>query len=224
MKPKNLFLAAFAIVAVLCMGASLPEFYFRQVSGEINALTAKATPASGDVLVLEDSAASYAKKKITYANLTSGLGGGGTSVYVGSTSVSNPSFQSDQFAINTSTNIALKSAATVTNLVSSGKVTLTDAATVATDASLGNHFKVTITGTPRTLGNPTNGKDGQRCVWEIIQDGTGSRTITMDTKFAFGTDITGITLSTTASKRDFLTAIYDSTADRWHVVGFVRGY
>ena len=34
-------------------------------TGEINAITSKATPASADVLLIEDSAASYAKKKIT---------------------------------------------------------------------------------------------------------------------------------------------------------------
>ena len=102
--------------------------------------------------------------------------------------------------------------------------TLTDAATIATDASLGNHFRVTLGGN-RTLGNPTNPADGQRATWEVIQDATGSRTLTMDTKFAFGTDIaTPITLTTTASKRDFITAIYNSTADKWYVVGFVRGY
>jgi len=34
-------------------------------TGEINAVASKATPASADVLLIEDSAASYAKKKIT---------------------------------------------------------------------------------------------------------------------------------------------------------------
>ena len=101
--------------------------------------------------------------------------------------------------------------------------TLTDASTVATDASLGNHFRVTLGGN-RTLGNPTNPTNGQRCVWEIIQDGTGSRTITLDTKFALGTDIATVTLTTTASKRDFLGAVYNSTADKWFVIAFVKGY
>lgn len=104
--------------------------------------------------------------------------------------------------------------------------TLTDAATIATDASLGNRFRVTLGGN-RTLGAPTNPTNGQQCVWEIIQDGTGSRTLSLDTGtggFAFGTDIASITLTTTASKRDFLTAIYNSTANKWYVVGFVKGY
>jgi hypothetical protein len=101
--------------------------------------------------------------------------------------------------------------------------TLTDGANIATDASLGNHFRVTLGGN-RTLDNPTNLADGQRIVWEFIQDGTGSRTIALGSKFAFGTDITGVTLTTTASKRDFMTAIYNSTADKLHVVAFVKGY
>ena len=102
-------------------------------------------------------------------------------------------------------------------------VTLTDAATVATDASLGNRFRVTLAGN-RTLGNPTNPTDGQQCVWELIQDATGTRTLALDTQFNLGTDITSTTLSTAASKRDYLTAIYRSGATKWDVVGFVKGY
>jgi hypothetical protein len=101
--------------------------------------------------------------------------------------------------------------------------TLTDAATIATDASLGNHFRVTLAAN-RTLGNPTNPTDAQKATWEVIQDSTGNRTLAMATQFAFGTDITGITLTTNASKRDFITAVYNSTTTKWYVVGFVRGY
>jgi hypothetical protein len=104
-----------------------------------------------------------------------------------------------------------------------GTVTLTDAATIATDASLGNLFRVTLGGN-RTLGNPTNGVDGQKVTWELIQDGTGSRTITLDTKFALGSDIASVTLTTTATKRDFLGAIYNASQDKWYVVSFVKGY
>jgi len=100
---------------------------------------------------------------------------------------------------------------------------LTDAATIATDAATGNYFRVTLGGN-RTLGNPTNTSDGQRVIWELIQDGTGNRTITLDTKFALGTDITAVTLSTAANKRDFIGAIYNSTADKWYVIAFVKGY
>lgn len=102
-------------------------------------------------------------------------------------------------------------------------VALTDAATIATDASLGNHFRVTLGGN-RTLGNPTNPTDGQRILWEIIQDATGSRTLAFDTAFAFGTDITGVTLTTTASKRDFIGAVYNSTASKWYIIAVSKGY
>lgn len=103
---------------------------------------------------------------------------------------------------------------------------LTDAATINTDASQSNRFRVTLGGN-RTLAAPSNPSDGQQCVWEFIQDATGSRTITLDTGtggFAFGTDIVSITLTTTANKRDFMTATYSSALNKWLVLGFLRGY
>lgn len=107
-----------------------------------------------------------------------------------------------------------------------GVVALTDAATIAVDASLGNTFRVTLGGN-RTMGVPTNPTNGQRIMFEIIQDGTGSRTITFSGGaggFSYGTDITGVTLTTTASKRDFVGAVYNSTANTWYIIAFVKGY
>lgn len=118
---------------------------------------------------------------------------------------------------------SVKGSQTNVKAVAPTPVALTDASTIATDASLGNHFRVTLGGN-RTLGNPTNGVDGQKCLWELKQDGTGSRTITLDTKFALGTDITAVTLTTTANKRDFLGAVYHASDDKWHVIAFVKGY
>lgn len=103
-------------------------------------------------------------------------------------------------------------------------VGLTDQATITTDCSLGNKFRVTLAGN-RTLANPTNMTDGQSCIWEFIQDGTGSRTITLGSKFAFGTDLAGpVVLTTGAGKHDFLGAIYNSTSDKWYVLAFTKGY
>lgn len=105
-------------------------------------------------------------------------------------------------------------------------VALTDAATIATNAALGNRFRVTLAGN-RTLGAPTNPTDGQEAIWEFIQDATGSRTITLDTGtggFVLGTDITSVTLTTTASKHDFIGAIYNSTMNKWCVVSVVKGF
>jgi hypothetical protein len=102
-------------------------------------------------------------------------------------------------------------------------VILTDAATIATDASLSNHFRVTLGGN-RTLGAPTNPVDGQKAMWEFIQDGTGSRTISLNAVFAFGTDISSVTLTTTAGARDFMGAVYNASATKWYVIAFVKGY
>lgn len=102
-------------------------------------------------------------------------------------------------------------------------ITLTDAATIATNAARSDNFRVTLGGN-RTLGNPSNPSDGQTITWELIQDATGSRTITLDTAFALGTDITAVVLTTTANKRDFLGARYNATAGKWYVVAFIRGY
>ena len=68
-------------------------------------------------------------------------------------------------------------------------VTLTDAATIAVDLSLGNNFAVTLAGN-RTLGDPTNVTAGQSGVIVVTQDGTGSRTLAYagtKWKFAGGT-------------------------------------
>ncbi len=46
------------------------------VAGEINAITAKSTPVSADLILIEDSAASFAKKKLQIGNLPGGGGGG----------------------------------------------------------------------------------------------------------------------------------------------------
>jgi len=102
-------------------------------------------------------------------------------------------------------------------------VTLTDAATIATDASAGTHFRVTLGGN-RTLGNPTNPTDGQKVMWEFVQDATGSRTITLGSAFAVGTDISSVTLTTISGKRDFMGAVYNGVTSKWYVIAFIKGY
>ena len=81
-------------------------------------------------------------------------------------------------------------------------VALTDAATVAVDMSAGFNFSLTIGGN-RTLGAPSNTKNGQTGAIVITQDGTGSRTLAYHAnwKFAGGTDPT---LSTAAGAVDVL--------------------
>jgi hypothetical protein len=99
---------------------------------------------------------------------------------------------------------------------------LTDAATIATDASLSNLFSVTLT-TSRTLGNPTNPTDGQKVIWRIKQSGSGNCVLTLDTKFRVATDIGTVTLSTGANVTDYIGAIYHSTDDKWDIIAFTKG-
>ena len=81
-------------------------------------------------------------------------------------------------------------------------VSLTDAANISTNLALSNNFQVTLGGN-RTLDNPTNDGISQSGSIFLIQDGTGSRTLSYGTdwKFAGGT---GPTLSTAANAIDRL--------------------
>lgn len=112
--------------------------------------------------------------------------------------------------------------ATVTGRLRQNYDTLTDAATIATDASLGNRFKVTLTA-DRVLGNPTNAVDGQMLFFCIEEDGTGGHSITLDTKFNDPNGyFTGLT--ETADARNYLGVVYDSTDDQFDVLAFSAGY
>jgi len=104
-------------------------------------------------------------------------------------------------------------------------VNLTDAATIATDASQGTTFRVTIAA-DRTLGAPTNPTDGQRGLWVITASG-GNRTLTLATGaggFAFGTDITGPLTATVSGTTDYIGAVYVASANRWRVLAVAKGY
>lgn len=98
-------------------------------------------------------------------------------------------------------------------------VALTDASTVATDASLSNNFTLTIGGN-RTLGNPTNLVAGHVYNWVITQDGTGSRTLAYGSAFKWPGG-TAPVLSTSAGAVDLISAIYDGTR---LVANFNKGY
>lgn len=117
---------------------------------------------------------------------------------------------------------AVKSAARI----AAGAVVLADGATIDLDASQGNHFTVTLGGN-RTLNAPTNPLAGQRITLEIVQDGTGSRTLTLATGaggFRFGDDPSGYTASSAADAIDLIECVYSATADRWLITDVRKGY
>jgi len=88
-------------------------------------------------------------------------------------------------------------------------ITLTDGATLNWDTSLGQVAQVTLGGN-RTFAAPTNLVDGGFYSLLIIQDGTGSRTISWNAVFDF-TGGTAPTLSTAAGSKDLITWRSDGT-------------
>jgi hypothetical protein len=101
-------------------------------------------------------------------------------------------------------------------------VALTDAATIAVNAALGNVFRVTLGGN-RTLGAPTNPVDGQEVNFEITQDGTGSRTLAYASAYEFSTTIASPTLSTAAGDVDMLSFRYSAVNSKWRCTRVVLG-
>lgn len=87
--------------------------------------------------------------------------------------------------------------------------TLADGATISWDASANQVTSVTITDN-RTMAAPTNLVDGAVYLLMIIQDGTGSRTMSWNAVFKF-TGGTAPTLTTTASAKDILIFYSDGT-------------
>lgn len=92
-------------------------------------------------------------------------------------------------------------------------VALTDATTIAVNAALGNDFRVTLTGN-HTLGAPTNPADGQRAIFQITQDATGTRTLAWNAVFNFG-GLSAPTLTTGPGKIDTARFVYNANATKW---------
>ncbi len=105
-----------------------------------------------------------------------------------------------------------------------GPIALTDASSIATDASLvqktGGVFTVTLGGN-RTLANPTNLQSGATYIWIVTQDGSGLHTLAYGNLFAWPS-ATAPTLSTTAAYVDLITCAYDGIKLRCVFTGDVR--
>jgi hypothetical protein len=89
------------------------------------------------------------------------------------------------------------------------EATLTDASTISWDVGTSPVAKVTITDN-RTLGAATNAQTGQFVSLLVIQDGTGSRTLSFNAAYEF-TEDTAPTLTTTASKGDLFVFRYNGS-------------
>ena len=95
------------------------------------------------------------------------------------------------------------------------EATLTDGATVTWDVSTAPVCKLTLGGN-RAISAPTNGATGQFISIAVIQDATGSRTLTWNSAYEFTGD-SAPTLTTTVSKADVFVFRYNGTV--WHEMG-----
>jgi hypothetical protein len=101
------------------------------------------------------------------------------------------------------------------NAAYNNEVALTDGATINWAVNTSPVAKVTLGGN-RTIAAPSGGATGQFVSLLIIQDGTGSRTVTWNAVYEFASD-TAPTLTTTANKGDLFVFRYNGT--KWLEVG-----
>lgn len=100
------------------------------------------------------------------------------------------------------TNTAARAVSPNAAWAAAAEVALTDAATIAVDMSTFLNAAVTLGGN-RTLGTPSNAKQGQTGWIRLVQDATGSRTLAFGANWKFSSG-TAPTLTTTAGANDLL--------------------
>ena len=129
----------------------------------------------------------------------------------------NPALSVEGGDTNVGLNIATKGTGLIkfNNAAYNNEVALTDGATVNWAVNTSPVAKVTLGGN-RTIAAPSGGATGQFVSLLIIQDGTGSRTVTWNAVYEFASD-TAPTLTTTADKGDLFVFRYNGT--KWLEVG-----
>ena len=184
------------------------------VGGEINGITAKATPTSSDLLIIEDAADSNNKKKITIGDLPATSDADAVHVNAANeitaitekTTVAN----ADEFIIEDSADSgnkkSIKRKAVINPIVSSTAST----ATLTVDADSTDFAVITAQAEGLTIAAPTGSPvQGQKLIIRIKDDGS-ARSIAFNAIFT----AIGVTLptTTTVSKKLYIGCIYNDTA------------
>ncbi len=162
----------------------------------IPGLTAKATPAGTDLILISDQAASGAWKKVAISDLPSSGGATAATAAEYLSNANNTKFVSP--------NTAWNAAAPVANVT---------AASFTPDMSAGVDFIWTLNSVTGTIVNPTSPKPGQKGIIFITQDGTGNRLITTwGSQYKFAGAVKPV-LSTTANAIDMLSYTVKSATE-----------
>ena len=174
--------------------------------GKITSYGALASTQPDDLLVIVDvhdttMAPTGTDKKITVSNLVTAANAGALAAKAGSATV--PAAE-----------------------LSPQVVALTDAATIAVNAALGNDMRVTIAAS-RTMGAPSNPSDGQQLTFLVTQPASGGPCTLTWTGGAGGYDFGSAgapVLSTTASKTDVIAFKYVASVNSWYCLGSATGF
>lgn len=148
------------------------------------------------------SASNVAVSGMDYAYVNTSAGAANT--YAASVGTSTNNYTSATYATKASPTFT----GTVTTNANVSNQTLTDGATINWDVSSGAVATVTLGGN-RTFAAPTNLKVGTYLL-HVIQDGTGSRSITWNAVFKWPAAVAP-TLTTTANRRDIISFVSDGT-------------
>ena len=190
------------------------------VGGEINGITAKATPTSSDLLIIEDAADSNNKKKITIADLPATSDANAVHVNASNeitaitekTSVDNQ----DEFIIEDSDASYVKKSITRKNIIKPISNSVETATTLTPNIDEYEQEIVTDLASALTIAAPTGTPStGMKLVIRLTDDGT-ARALTWKVIYrAIGVTIPS---TTTANKILYVGCVYDEAGSKWDVV------
>jgi hypothetical protein len=174
-----------------------------------NTRTGAVTPASGDYSSFYDAA------------------GAATAAQSNAETFATSAVATETTRAETAEALALpKAGGTMTGWLGPAVVVLTDTATIAVNAALGNDFRVTLGGN-RTIAAPTNPVDGQDITFLITQPASGgpyTPTFASGTGgYSYGSG-SAPTWSTAASATDMIAFKYRAAASKWLCLGSATGF
>lgn len=107
-------------------------------------------------------------------------------------------------------------------------LTISDTTNITIDLTTGTHFRILFDHaiSSRTI-SFTGASCGQKVIMEMTQSATGGETVHWESRVKFSSRtgyITGATLSTIASKTDFLGLLYNELVDRFRAVAWAPEY